>query len=103
MHLQGFLALPVKRKQRLNRPKGYWAQVENQRKFLVKLASQLGFDPNQAEQWGKVSRAQIMEMKVTAGGSAVVPKLTGSSPCKGKRPPESFSRVLEASTAHGIP
>ena len=41
------------------RPKGYWSDVGNQRRFFIQFAEAKGFDPYDWAQWEKVSRAQI--------------------------------------------
>ena len=46
------------------RPKGFWKDVENRKKFLQQFAVEAGFDPLDAASWQKVTETQIKEKKV---------------------------------------
>ena len=45
-------------------PKGHWRDWKNREKFFLNLATQLGFDPNVAENWKKVTTAYVMQQEV---------------------------------------
>ena len=46
------------------KPKGYWRDLENRKRFFTELAEEKGFDPLDAEKWRKVSRTVIAQKKV---------------------------------------
>jgi len=42
------------------KPKGYWGDLDNRRKFFFDFAHDMGFDPLKAENWNSVTNAQIL-------------------------------------------
>jgi len=46
------------------KPKGYWRDLENRKRFFTELAEENGFDPLDAKKWRKVSRTVIAQKKV---------------------------------------
>lgn len=58
------LALPLRTPSSKYVSKGYWAQVENRRQFLIGVAKEMGFDPYQPSNWNRVTNAMINKKKV---------------------------------------
>ena len=56
-------ALPMRRPQSKNKPKGFWKDVSNRRKFFIDLAKEIGFNHLDAEGWHRVTHAQIFKKK----------------------------------------
>jgi len=48
----------------MRKPRGYWEELENRRRFFLELAKEKGFDPLNAADWSTVSNADIVERKV---------------------------------------
>jgi len=46
------------------KPKGYWNDIENRKKFFLNFAAELGFDPFDAKNWENITKAQICERRV---------------------------------------
>lgn len=46
------------------KPKGYWNNIENRRKFFIDFAKQRGFDPFKPENWAHIARVEITKNKV---------------------------------------
>lgn len=56
--LINLLAYPLRPQ---SRPKKYWKDIDNQRRFLTDLAADMGFDPLVLRNWRSVSRAHISQ------------------------------------------
>ena len=48
-------AWPLKLRTSANKPKGYWLNLDNRRKFLLQFAEEKGFDPSKLENWRQVN------------------------------------------------
>ncbi len=46
------------------RPAGYWLDIENRKKFFVKLATEIGLNPSDPECWYDVSYKDVLSRKV---------------------------------------
>lgn len=42
-----------------HKPRGYWNNIENRRRFFQEFAAERGFDPLQAENWATITPAQV--------------------------------------------
>jgi len=49
------VAWPLKLRTSANKPKGYWLNLDNRRKFLLQFAEERGFDPSKLENWRQVN------------------------------------------------
>jgi len=54
------------RKERKNKPKGFWQDANNRRQYFVHFAKEQGFDPSDAEAWKKVTWRQVQAKEVLA-------------------------------------
>ena len=59
------IATPL-RKERKNRPKGFWQDANNRRQYFVNFAKEQGFDPSDAEAWKKVTWRKVQAKEVLA-------------------------------------
>ena len=48
-----------------NKPKGFWKDVKNVRKYLSEYAEEQGFDPSIQKNWNHITATQIIDAKVT--------------------------------------
>jgi len=46
------------------KPKGYWKDPDNRRKFFLDFARDMEFDPYQARNWLHITKSQIAARKV---------------------------------------
>jgi len=46
------------------KPRGYWEDIENRRKFFNDYAAEMGFDPKDPTKWKQVTRAELVAKKV---------------------------------------
>jgi len=46
------------------KPKGYWNDIKNWRKYFIEYAYEAGFDPFSIENWDAVTASQIKTVKV---------------------------------------
>lgn len=53
--------LPVRKKTKTIKPKGYWNKIENRRKFFCDFAKAKGFDPNDPTSWANVTLSEVLE------------------------------------------
>ena len=60
-----FLAKSL-RKERKNKPKGFWQDANNRRQYFVHFAKEQGFDPSDAEAWKKVTWRKVQAKEVLA-------------------------------------
>jgi len=46
------------------KPKGYWKDIENRKKFFLEFASRHGFDAASPEGWSNVTNIQLLNNQV---------------------------------------
>ena len=46
------------------KPKEFWEDIENRKRFFLNIARKLGFDPSKAKNWENVTNADIRMEKV---------------------------------------
>ena len=46
------------------KPRGYWEDIENRRKFFNDYAAEMGFDPKDPTKWKQETRAALVAKKV---------------------------------------
>jgi len=55
----------LKRTVKEQKPKGYWRDKENRRKFFTELAAELGFDPKSTTDWQHITTQQVLAKNVS--------------------------------------
>lgn len=54
----------MKRRKTEHKPKGYWENIENRKKYFLNFAAEAGFDPLLQRNWDSVTASQICTKKV---------------------------------------
>jgi len=63
---------PLKLNKAPIKPKGYWQDVNNRKKFFIDFARAKGFDDTDPHQWQAITNSQIEDEKVRVCMAAVV-------------------------------
>ena len=57
-------AAPFKSALTAHKPKGYWQDINNRRRFFTAYANEMGFDPLDAAKWDSVKHVDLVEKMV---------------------------------------
>ena len=58
-------ALPLKKPTAKYQHKGYWLKTDNRKDWFINFAKREGFDPKDVDKWKAVSKAAVVNTKVT--------------------------------------